>query len=315
MPSETRADDLCTRSAVVVLTLNAQAHMPALLGAIAALQWPPRRVLFIDSSSDDNTVSLAMAAGHQVHGIRRADFGHGRTRNEAARLCVDCDFLVYLTQDACPQGSDWLSRLLEPMADPQVALVYGRQLPRPSAGASERYAREFNYPPWPDRTLQKDLPGRGIKAVFCSNSFAAYRREALLAVGGFPEGVPMGEDMAVALRLLQRGHARVYHPQALAVHSHAYSVRDEFKRYFDIGALMSIDGELRRVRLAASTEGMRFLRGELSAAWASAQPLSIVRVIAGAVAKYAGFAVGQRHAALPLGWRMRLSMHSFFWSR
>jgi rhamnosyltransferase len=272
-------------------------------------------VLFVDSSSDDDTVALAAHAGHRVHGIHRADFGHVRTRNVAADLCEDCDFLVYLTQDACPQGSDWLPKLLRPFADAQVALVYGRQLPRPAAGASERYAREFNYPPQPDRTHRDDLTRRGIKAVFCSNSFAAYRRDALAAVGGFPERLPMGEDMAAALRLLQRGHARVYQPEALAVHSHGYSVAEEFKRYFDIGVLMAIDQELSRVRLAASGEGLRFLRGELAAAWNPTRPLGLVDVMVRAVAKYLGFLLGRRHAALPDAWRPRLSMHSFFWSR
>jgi rhamnosyltransferase len=306
---------MAPRTAVIVLTLNAHDFMPALLTAIAAVSISPRHVVFVDSSSDDDTAEIARAAGHTLHRIRRCDFGHGRTRNEAARLCSDCDFLVYLTQDACPQGTDWLQRLLEPFADPEVALVYGRQLPRPEAGASERYAREFNYPALPDRSTRADLSRRGVKAVFCSNSFAAYRREALDAVGGFPERLPMGEDMAAALRLLERGYARVYAPTARAVHSHDYRIGDEFKRYFDIGALMAIDPGLRRVSLAASGEGWRFLRGELTAAWHLSGPLGVGCVALRASAKYIGFLLGQRHAVLPRAWRPRMSLHSFFWNR
>lgn len=303
-----------SRAAVIVLTLNAEAHLPALLGAIAQASPAPGRVLFVDSASTDATVTRVLAAGHAVHAIRRADFGHGRTRNEAARLCGEAEFLVFLTQDAIPQGSDWLARLLQPFADPDVALAFGRQLPRAEAGAAERFAREFNYPDAPDRSTRADLATRGIKAVFCSNSFAAYRRSALESVGGFPERLPLGEDMAVALRLLESGHARVYEPAARAVHSHDYGVQEEFKRYFDIGALMSIDSELRRVRLAASGEGLRFLRGELASAWQLTRPLGVVRVMFRSVAKFLGFFLGERHAALPRAWRRRLSMHSFFWS-
>ena len=306
---------MASRSAVIVLTLNAEAHMPSLLSTLAGMSQRPRQVLFVDSSSDDATAALAESAGHRIHRIRRADFGHGRTRNVAARLCTDCEFLVYLTQDACPQGADWLIQLLEPFADPAVALVYGRQLPRPGAHWPERYAREFNYPAQPERSARADLARRGIKAVFCSNSFAAYRRDALQSIGGFPERLPMGEDMAAALRLLQRGHARVYQPAACAVHSHAYSVIEELKRYFDIGTLMAMDAELSRVRLAASGEGLRFLRGELAASWNWKRPDGVLRVVLRAFAKYLGFFLGQRHAALPRAWRQRLSMHSFFWSR
>ncbi|MES2817983.1 MAG: glycosyltransferase [Pseudomonadota bacterium] len=307
MPSES--------ASLVILTLDAQAYMPALLGAIAALPVRPKRVLFIDSASRDDTVALALAAGHSVHGIARSEFGHGKTRNLALQLCADSDFLVYLTQDACPRGADWLEQLLQPFADSQVALVYGRQLPRAEASLSERFAREFNYPAQPDRTQLADLPSRGIKAVYCSNSFAAYRRQALQAVGGFPERLPLGEDMAVALRLLQQGHARVYQPHACAVHSHDYSVVQELKRYFDIGTLMAMDDELRKVRLAASGEGLRFVRGELAAAWQQSRLGEVFGIGLRTLGKYAGFALGMRYRRLPVSWRRRLSMHAFFWSQ
>lgn len=305
--------DPIARTSVVILTLDAQRYLPALLAAIAALPRSPQRVLFIDSASRDQTVALVRAAGHQVHGIQRSDFGHGKTRNLALQLCADSEFLVYLTQDSCPCGEGWLAQLLQPFADEQVALAYGRQLPRTEATFSERFAREFNYSTQPDRTTLADLPTRGVKAVFCSNSFSAYRRTALQAVGGFPEKLPLGEDMAVALRLLQQGHARYYQPLALAVHSHDYSVFQELKRYFDIGTLMVMDDELGSVRLAASGEGLRFVRAELASAWRQSALAEMYRIVLRTLGKYLGFALGRRYQHLPMSWRRRLSMHSFFW--
>lgn len=303
-----------SRCSVVILTLNGGRYLPALFGAFAALTDRPRRVLFIDSSSDDGSPEAIRAEGFELHSISRRDFGHGRTRNLALTLCDDSDFVVFLTQDACPLGGDWLARLLDPFADPRVALVYGRQLPRPGAGLSERFAREFNYPASADRSSAEDLATRGIKAVFCSNSFSAYRRQALLAAGGFPESLPLGEDMAAALRLLQRGGVRVYQPLAEAIHSHDYSLVQEMRRYFDIGTLMAMDEELRRVRLAASGEGMRFVRGELAAALSSLRPTALAGVLLRTLCKYLGYALGQRYRYLPQSWRRRLSMHAYFWS-
>lgn len=307
--------DVAARCSVVILTLNAEPYLPGLFASIAALPVAPLRVLFIDSASDDASAGLIRAAGHSLHSIRRNDFGHGSTRNLGLALCADSEFVVFLTQDACPQGRDWLELLLAPFADPQVALVYGRQLPRPESTLAERFAREFNYPASADRTSLADLPSRGIKAVFCSNSFSAYRRQALVDAGGFPEALPMGEDMAAALRLLQRGGVRVYQPAALAVHSHAYSLLQELRRYFDIGTLMAMDDELRRMRLAASGEGIRFLRAELLAALHPLQPLALLGVLGRTLCKYLGFALGQRYRLLPLRLRQRLSMHAYFWSQ
>jgi rhamnosyltransferase len=288
--------------------------MPALLAALSALPQAPKRVLFVDSSSRDATVALASAAGHDVHKIARRDFGHGRTRNEAARICADCEYLVYLTQDASPQGGDWLAELLAPFADPQVALVYGRQLPRPCAQWAERHAREFNYPASPHRTTHADLASSGVKAVFCSNSFAAYRQASLSAVGGFPERLPMGEDMAAALRLLQAGHARVYQPAACAVHSHAYSLTEELKRYFDIGVLLMMDSALRQARLPTSGEGLKFLRAEMLGALHHQGVHGVLTSVLRASAKSLGFHLGRRYEYLPASLRRRLSMHSAFWS-
>ncbi len=302
------------RTSIVVLTLNAQAYLPALLAALAGLPQAVQRVLFIDSSSDDASAAMISAAGHQLHSIQRSEFGHGKTRNLALELCADSEYLVYLTQDACPSGSDWLMHLLQPFEDDAVALVYGRQLARSNASLAERFAREFNYPPVADRSMLADLPMRGIKAVYCSNSFAAYRRSALFEVGGFPERLPLGEDMAVALRMLQCGHVRVYQPLSCAVHSHDYSVWQELKRYFDIGTLMAMDEQLRSVRLAASGEGWRFVRAELASAWAHSRLAEVLGIFMRTLGKYCGFALGLRYRYLPLSLRRRLSMHAFFWS-
>ncbi|SEM87139.1 rhamnosyltransferase [Pseudomonas sp. ok272] len=306
---------LASRTSVIVLTLDAQVHLKALLPALAALKQAPREVLFIDSASTDLTPAMIEAAGHRLMTIKRSDFGHGKTRNLALDVCADSEYLVYLTQDACPQGDDWLQQLLKPFADPQVALVYGQQLPRREATDTERFAREFNYPDQPERTTQADIARLGIKAVFCSNSFAAYRRTALEAIGGFPTQLPLGEDMAAAARLLGKGYARVYEPAAQAVHSHDYSIREEFKRYFDIGTLIAMDRELSQARLATSGEGLRFVKVEIQAALTRGQPLAILSILMRTAGKFLGYWLGERYRLVPLAWRRRMSMHSLFWNQ
>jgi rhamnosyltransferase len=58
----------------------------------------------------------------------------------------------------------------------------------------------------------------GIKSIFISNSFAAYRRSALLAVGGFRKDVIFGEDTVTAARLLLSGYQVAYSAQACVYH-------------------------------------------------------------------------------------------------
>lgn len=298
---------------VIVPTWNAERHIPNLLAALSRSRRHPDKILWIDSSSTDQTVELLRQHGQNVMSIPQAEFGHGRTRNDALRYCLPTDLVVYLTQDAEPQGDDWLAQLIAPFDDPAVGVSYGRQTPRPDAHLLERHARHFNYPPMSQRSRWNDLERLGIKAVFCSNSFAAYRVSALKSVGGFPEQLPLGEDMAAAIRLLAQGWDRVYQAQAVAMHSHNHSLAVEFRRYFDIGALLSMDPALQRAHLSSSGEGLRYVLTEWRTAWQARSFHAMGLIPMRAAAKFIGFQLGRRFRQLPDVWLPHLGLHSNFW--
>jgi rhamnosyltransferase len=176
---------------VFVPTLNAAKDWPAFAPALLACV-PPEQVLIVDSESTDGTVELARAAGFQVCSVARAEFNHGGTRQMAADVLPNADILVYMTQDAVLSGPNALANLVAAFVDPQVAAACGRQLPRPGAEAIESHARSFNYPAASEVRSLASRDQLGIKAVFLSNSLAAYRRSALMSVGGFPTNVIFG---------------------------------------------------------------------------------------------------------------------------
>src|SRR5262249_13879342 len=160
---------------------------PSLLASV-----PPERVLIVDSSSTDETVDLASAAGFQVHVIPQAAFNHGGTRQLAVNLSQGAEILVFLTQDVVLGGVGEIDKLLGVFGDPKIGAAFGRQLPRPAATPIETHARLFNYPKQSSIRTWENREQFGIKAIFFSNSFAAYRRDALMSVGGFPQNVIFG---------------------------------------------------------------------------------------------------------------------------
>ncbi|MEW5995494.1 MAG: glycosyltransferase, partial [Candidatus Zixiibacteriota bacterium] len=174
------------KSALVVLTLNAGADFARWLHAVLSQTAIPERLILIDSSSDDDTVNMAQEAGFEVHVIDRREFNHGATRQMAVEMLPEADVIVFLTQDAVLAHPQALERLLVHFEDPRVGAVYGRQLPRQGAGPIEAHARLFNYPTVSGLRSAEDVPKMGIKTSFISNSFAAWRRRALMEVGGFP---------------------------------------------------------------------------------------------------------------------------------
>lgn len=298
---------------VVVPTLNAAADWPRFASALLACVRPDQ-VLLVDSESSDETVHLARNAGLAVCSVARAEFNHGGTRQRAASVCTEAEILVYLTQDSVLAGPQELKRLLSAFDDPQVAAAYGRQLPRIGAGAIEAHARGFNYPAFPDVRDMSSRGRLGFRTIFISNSFAAYRRSALMHVGGFPSDVIFGEDTLTVANLLLAGYKVAYVAEACVYHSHAYTWRQEFRRYFDIGVLHRRESWLLDMFGGAGGEGKRFVLSELRyllrhAAWAI--PSAAVRT----GLKYLGYRLGRMEDRLSLHWKRRMSMHHRFWDK
>lgn len=302
------------KTALIIPIYNAFPYLARLVPAIRALDPAPGRVLFIDSSSPDGSGEILRAEGFEVHTIPKSEFGHGKTRNLGARICADADILMYLTQDAIPESPDLVAALCAPLDDPQTGVVYGRQLPYPEASTASRFARLFNYPDAPRRTVAADIGTRGLKALFCSNSCAAYRASALAQVGGFPEDLPLGEDLAVTGRLLEAGFASVYAPAARVVHSHNYTIAEEFTRYFDIGALLSVDPWLSARALKSGGEGLRFVKAEIRYTIENGGILDLLSIVPRTAAKLIGFKLGHRCRSLPPALIRRVSMHHYYWT-
>jgi rhamnosyltransferase len=298
-------------SLVIIPTFNAAADWSRLAPSLLA-SVPPQRVLIIDSSSTDETVDLAGAAGFQVHVIPQAAFNHGGTRQLAAELFQGAEILVFMTQDVVLAGVGEIDKLLGVFGDPNIAAAFGRQLPRPAATPIEAHARLFNYPDQASIRTWENREQFGFKAIFISNSFAAYRREALMAVGGFPKDVIFGEDTITAAKLLLSGWKIAYAAEAQVYHSHDYTWSQDFRRYFDIGVLHTREPWLLEEFGGTGGEGSRFVRSELHYLWRNGRayiPSALIRT----ALKLLGYRLGRNEHKLSLRWKRRLSMHHGFW--
>ena len=301
------------RVVVLVPTCNPGPRWADFLQALA-VQQPHWRTVVIDSESADGSAERAQDAGLTVQRIARAQFNHGATRQQALeRHAADADWVVFMTQDAVLGEPQAIARLLQAFDDPRVAAAYGRQLPHPEASPIAAHARLFNYPDRSETRTLADVPRLGLKACFMSNSFAAYRVQALREVGGFASDLILAEDMHLAARLLLAGHAVRYQADALVYHSHNYSLVEEFQRYFDTGVFHAQQAWLTERFGGAGREGLKFLRSEMHhllrhAPWRL--PEAAVRTVLKALA----YRLGRGHARLPRAWRQPLSLHKGFWA-
>jgi len=302
------------RVGLLIPTLNAGPRWADCLAALQRQSRQPDQILIIDSGSSDQTVPQALAAGLPVMTIAPCDFDHGGTRNLGVERLADCDVVVCLTQDAILADADALKHLLASFDDAAVALAFGRQLPHDDATPIAGHARQFNYPAQSRVVRLDDRVTLGLKAAFASNSFAAWRRSALAAVGGFPAHTLFGEDTQCAAHLLLRGWHIAYVANARAFHSHNYGWLEEFRRYVDIGALHALQPWLLESFGHPEGEGMRFVRSEYAALRASGWRWRI-RGLMQSSAKLLGYRVGKLLPSLPPAIATRLSSQPRWWRK
>lgn len=300
---------------IYIPTLNAGDKWPQAVAALRRQRYPINRVVIVDSGSTDHTLSAEYVHGFEVIHIDKRDFDHGGTRHLAVQAYPDADIYLFITQDAILGDEEAVSNLVKAFADNEkVGVAYGRQLPHDHAKTLEAHARLFNYPARSEIRSLADAPRYGIKTVSCSNSFAAYRRTAYEAIGGFPSGTILGEDVVASSRMLLDGWVLAYVAEASAQHSHDYTVREEFKRYFDIGVFHINDEWILKAFGKADGQGLKYLSSELKYVLRH-NPLVLPKSIATLFAKWSGYKLGLNYRSLPRSWRRRLSMHKAYWDR
>lgn len=258
-------------------------------------------VVIVDSGSTDGSVERARALGARVYEIPASEFHHGRTRNLLVSHARG-EVVVFTSHDAVPDGTDWLEHLTAPLrrGDPGVGGVYGRQAAHADATPPERYFLDFLYGPSPRVQSASSVDELTMETTLFSNANSAMPR-ALLEKFPFADDVLIAEDQDWSRRVLLDGWKIVYEPRAVVRHSHAYTIRSAFKRFFESGVAGS------RTFLAGGPSAQRALRrkgveyavGELRwmASSGNAKWIPYTCVYEGM--KFLGIQLGARHERLP----------------
>ena len=219
------------------------------------------------------------------------------------------EFVVLLTQDALPRDDGWLAALLAPLDDPGVAAAYSRQIPRADAPPTERFFLNTRFPPGPAvRRVKRGPAPLTLEDVFFSNVSAVIRR-ALLLRFPFDETLIMSEDQQFARDLLEAGQAVVYQPESVVLHSHRYTLKTAFQRYFD--SVYSLTVVFPRHGLGTSAGmGLRYVGREL-AYILRRHPLYLPYYFLYTCAKTAGTLAAHYAEHLPRSVLKKISLHSY----
>jgi rhamnosyltransferase len=254
-------------------------------------------VVVVDSGSRDGSPDRARELGAEVHEIPASDFVHGATRNLAAQLSRG-DVLVFTTQDAVPADDHWLDRLVRALEGDGVVGAYGRQLPHEDASPPEQFFLDFMYGASPRIQRLGGIEELSFEQTLFSNVNSAIPRTVWEA-NPFRDDVTMSEDQEWSRRMLLAGNTIVYEPEAAVRHSHTYTLRGAFRRFYDSGASAGrsyVAGEESRAALRRAFR--RYAVGELSWLWRTGRRRWIPYAVVYELAKLAGLQLGLRKKSI-----------------
>ncbi|MGV9800040.1 mycofactocin biosynthesis glycosyltransferase MftF [Mycobacterium sp. NPDC003449] len=186
------------------------------------------RIIVVDDGSAVPVEQTEFAQMHcDVRVLRHVrSNGPAAARNTGLAAC-ETDFVAFLDSDVVPRRG-WLEALLGHFCDPAVALVAPRIVGLHNAdnlvGRYEAVRSSLDLgvreaPVVPYGTVSY-VPSA---AIIC-------RRSALVAVGGFDETMPSGEDVDLCWRFVESGARLRYEPIALVAHDHRTDLRKWFTR-------------------------------------------------------------------------------------
>lgn len=249
----------------------------------------------------------------EIHSILPEEYDHGGTRAFGASLSK-AEFLLFMTQDAVPKDEFLIEKLLEPFYDESVAAAYARQLAGKDADVLETYTRIFNYPENGSVKSKEDLNRLGIKTYFCSNVCAIYRRDVYEKLGGFVPRTIFNEDMIFASELIQNGYRVAYAANAKVIHSHNYTIREQFHRNFDLGVSHKEFEEIFKA-VPSESEGVKLVKQTLAFLADRKDYLLMIRFMTECGAKYLGYFLGKHYSCIPKELVIRISMNKRYWRK
>jgi len=240
---------------IIMRSYNEAWALRETLPALQAQDCRNWELIVIDSGSTDGSQELIRAANpaHFIQ-IQPHEYNPSRVMNRGMTL-AQAEHCIFLNADATPQGAGWLRVLAEALAQPGVAAVFGRQIPRPDCGMV--FAADYDRCFGPQRESAKwdhffSMVSSGI-------------RKSVWAQRGFREDLQYAEDDEYTRWCRERGHTVQFVPGAVAMHSHNYTPEQARKRSF--GDARAIGRAWPESRMVAWSWGRTVLKGWLRDLW------------------------------------------------
>lgn len=205
---------------VVIRCYNEEQHIGRLLNGTLQQTIRDVEIIVVDSGSTDATLSIAARYPVKILSIRPEEFSFGHSLNIGCQA-ASSEFIAIASAHVYPIYEDWLEQLLAPLADPKLALVYGKQ----RGNEITKYSEHQVFSRWFPKTSNPNQ-----EHPFCNNANAAIRRSVWERLP-YDETLTGLEDLDWSQRAMRLGLKIAYAADAEVVHIHDETWRRIYNRY------------------------------------------------------------------------------------
>ncbi|NFR85893.1 MULTISPECIES: glycosyltransferase [unclassified Clostridium] len=204
------------------------------------------QIMYVLTRSSDKSEEILKKLNCNYTLIEPKDFSHSRTREMMANK-VSGDIIIFISQDVKMKNKLWLKNLVTPIINEECEASFSRQICENNS--IEKYTREKNYPEESRIVSKKDIGKYGLLTFFYSDASSAVSTKVYKELNAYDgKDMPTNEDMYFAHKLIHAGYRIKYCANSEVYHSHDFTFKQLYNRYFDTGVFFKENSYLMKYK-------------------------------------------------------------------
>lgn len=268
-------------------------------------------VLYTLTECKDNTKELLQKNNCNYIEIKPEDFSHSKTRALAASR-VQCDILVFISQDVIMKNDRWLINLVRPIINGEAEAGFSRQICK--YNNIEKYTRENNYPEKSRVVSKADIGKYGLFTFFYSDASSSISKRIYDELKAYDDkDLIINEDMYLAHKLIHAGYKIKYCADSEIFHSHDFTLKQLYQRYFDTGVFLHQNPVLNSY---GTTESGGKLAKHITIRAIKDKNIKVLfNILPNLASRLIGKKLGEKYEKLPKGILLASSSSKGYWKR
>lgn len=267
-------------------------------------------IQYVLTKSKDKSKEILEEMNLNYCSIDSKEFSHSKTR-EFMAYKSDGDIIVFISQDVVMKDKLWLMNLVKPIMLNECEASFSRQLC--TNNSIERYIRKINYPEVSRIVSKNDVDTYGLLTFFYSDASSAIKASIYKELKGYDnKNLIINEDMYLAYKIINNGYRIKYCADSQVIHSHTFTLKQLYNRYFDTGVFLRQNSYL--LKFKANKSGGDLAKQVFKEALKEKNFKVVINLIPNFAARFIGSNLGKRYESLSQKFVIKSSMNKNYWN-